>query len=71
MVSGMNRPPTSADQLPSRPPRGRDAHDVLDAAVIVIDAEDFKRSQKDPRVHDLFERGRALHADLEAKNAHF
>jgi hypothetical protein len=41
------------------------------AAVIVIDVEDFKRSQKDPRVHDLFDRGRALHADLEAKNANF
>jgi hypothetical protein len=38
---------------------------VLDQAVIVIDAEDFERSQKDPRVHDLFKRGQALHAELE------
>lgn len=70
MVSGMDRPPTSADQLSSRSLRGRGAHDVPAAAVIVIDAEDFERSQKDPRVHDLFDRGRALHADLEARASH-
>ena len=46
-------------------------HDVLDEAVVVIDAEAFERSQKDPRVHKLFERGKALHAELDAKNANF
>jgi hypothetical protein len=46
-------------------------HDVLDEAVIVIDAEDFEHSQKDPRVRDLFTRGQALHAELAAKNANF
>ncbi len=46
-------------------------HDVLDEAVIVIDAEAFERSQNDPRVQDLFNRGQALHAELDAKNANF
>jgi hypothetical protein len=46
-------------------------HDVLDQAVVVIDVEDLERSQKDPRVHELFKRGQALHAELEAKNANF
>jgi hypothetical protein len=44
---------------------------VVAEAVIVIDAEDFERSQKDPRVHDLFKRGQTLHAELDAKNANF
>ena len=46
-------------------------HDVLDQAVVVIDAEDLERSQKDPRVHELFKRGQALYAELDAKNANF
>lgn len=46
-------------------------HDVLEEAVIVIDAEAFERSQKDPRVKDLFKRGKALHSELDAKNANF
>ena len=37
-------------------------HEVLDEAVIVIAAEAFERSQKDPRVQDLFKGGQALHA---------
>lgn len=46
-------------------------HGVLDEAVVVIDAEAFERSKKDPRVHELFKRGEALHAELDAKNANF
>jgi hypothetical protein len=46
-------------------------HDVLDRAVVVIDAEAFERSQKDPRVYELFKRGQALHAELDAKDANF
>jgi len=46
-------------------------HDALDEAVIVIDAAAFERSQKDPRVKDLFKQGQALHAKLAAKNANF
>ncbi len=46
-------------------------HDVLDEAVIVIDADEFERSRSDPRVQELFRRGQALVADLEAKNANF
>jgi len=46
-------------------------HDVLDEAVVVIDAEDFERSRKDPRIRELFKRGQALHAELDAKNANF
>ncbi len=46
-------------------------HDVLDEAVIVIDAEDFERSQKDPRIRELFNRGQALHAELDSQNANF
>lgn len=44
-------------------------HDVLDQAVIVIDEKDFERSLKDPRAHELFRRGQALHAELDAENA--
>jgi len=46
-------------------------HDVLDEAVIVIDTEAFERSQKDPRIRELFKRGQALHAELGSKNANF
>ena len=47
-------------------------HDVLDEAVVVIDAKAFERSQKDPRGRkDLFKQGQALHAKLAAKNANF
>jgi hypothetical protein len=46
-------------------------HEVLDEAVIVIDAKALERSQKDPRVKDLFKQGQALHAKLAAKNANF
>jgi hypothetical protein len=44
-------------------------HDVLDQAVVVIDAEDLERSRRDPRVRELFEQGRALHAELDAEGA--
>jgi hypothetical protein len=46
-------------------------HEALDQAVIVIDADAFERSQKDPRVKDLFKGGQALHAQLNAKKASF
>jgi hypothetical protein len=46
-------------------------HDVLDQAVIVIDAEDLERSRRDPRVHELFERGQALQAELDAEGANY
>jgi hypothetical protein len=46
-------------------------HDVLDEAVIVINTEDFERSQKDPRIRELFKRGQALHAELDSQNANF
>jgi hypothetical protein len=46
-------------------------HEALDEAVIVIDAEAFERSQKDPRVKSLFKGGQVLHAELNAKKANF
>lgn len=49
----------------------RKLHDVLDQAVIVIDEKDFERSLKDPRARELFKRGEALHAQLDAENANF
>jgi hypothetical protein len=47
----------------------RKLHDALDQAVIVIDEKDFERSLKDPRARELFKRGEALHAELDAENA--
>lgn len=44
-------------------------HDVLDEAVIVIDEDELEASRRDPRVHALFEQGRALVAELEAEGA--
>jgi hypothetical protein len=44
-------------------------HDALDEAVVVIDEHELERSRSDPRVHDLFERGRALVAELEVEGA--
>jgi len=44
-------------------------HDVLDQAVIVIDEQELERSRRDPRVHELFEQGRALVAELESEGA--
>lgn len=44
-------------------------HDVLDQAVIVIEERELERSRCDPRVHELFEQGRALVAELEAEGA--
>jgi len=35
----------------------------------VIDAEDLERSRRDPRVHELFAQGKALHAELDAEGA--
>jgi hypothetical protein len=43
--------------------------DALIEAVIVIDERDLERSRSDPRVHDLFEQGRALVAELEVEAA--
>jgi len=44
-------------------------HDALDEAVIVIDEGELESSRRDPRVHALFEQGRALVAELEAEGA--
>jgi hypothetical protein len=44
-------------------------HEVLDQAVVVIDEDDLEHSRRDPRVHELFEQGRALVAELEAEGA--
>ena len=44
-------------------------HDALDEAVIVIDEDELEASRRDPRVHALFEQGRALVAELEAEGA--
>jgi hypothetical protein len=44
-------------------------HDALDEAVIVIDEDELEASRRDPRVHALFEEGRALVAELEAEGA--
>jgi len=44
-------------------------HHALDEAVIVIDEAELEASRRDPRVHALFEEGRALVAELEAEGA--
>jgi hypothetical protein len=46
-------------------------HDVLDQAVIVIDAEDLERSRRDPRVREFHESAQKLHAELEAEDADY
>lgn len=46
-------------------------HDVLDQAVIVIDAEDLERSRRDPRVRALHESAEALLVELEAEGAEY
>jgi hypothetical protein len=46
-------------------------HDVLDQAVIVIDAKDLERSRRDPRVRELHESAAALLAELEAEGADY
>ena len=75
LMSKVSREQAAANALASvRAPRivaGEPLTDLLDESIVVIDAEDFERSQKDSRVHDLFERGQALHEELEAKNANF
>jgi hypothetical protein len=43
--------------------------DALEEAVVVIDADDYDRSRRDPRVRKLFEGGEQLLAELEAKGA--
>jgi hypothetical protein len=46
-------------------------HDVLDQAVIVIDAEDLERSRRDLRVREFHESARKLHAELETEGADY
>jgi uncharacterized protein YehS (DUF1456 family) len=46
-------------------------HEVLDQAVIVIDAEDLERSRRDPRVREFHECAEALLVELEAEGADY
>jgi hypothetical protein len=46
-------------------------HDVLDQAVLVIDAKDLERSRRDPRVRALHESAANLLAELEAEGADY
>jgi hypothetical protein len=46
-------------------------HDVLDQAVLVIDAEEFERSRRDPRVQALHESAERLLVELESEGAEF
>lgn len=46
-------------------------HDALDDAVVVIDEQELAESRQDPRVHELFARGDALFAELDAERANF
>jgi hypothetical protein len=50
-------------------PDEKTLRDALEAACVVIDAEDFERSRRDPRVRELFDGGEALLAELEAMGA--
>lgn len=45
--------------------------DALDDAVVVIDEQELEESRRDPRVHELFARGDALLAELDAERANF
>ncbi len=44
---------------------------TTDDALIVIAEHDFQQSLQDPRVHELFARGEALLAELDAEHAGF
>ncbi|HEY8304224.1 MAG TPA: hypothetical protein VIG42_06515 [Solirubrobacteraceae bacterium] len=46
-------------------------HDVLDRAVIVIDAEDLEHSREDPRVRAFHQSADELLAELEAEGAEY
>jgi hypothetical protein len=62
-VSDPDAPPLDPDALIGALERHKvdkdKLHEALDQAVIVIDADAFERSQKDPRVKDLFKGGQA------------
>lgn len=40
---------------------------ALADAVVVIDEQELEESRSDPRVHELFARGEALHAELDGE----
>lgn len=42
---------------------------VLADAIVVIDEQELEESRRDPRVHELFARGEALHAELDGERA--
>ncbi len=44
---------------------------ATDDVLIVIAEHDFQQSLQDPRVHELFARGEALLAELDAEHAGF
>jgi hypothetical protein len=46
-------------------------HDVLDQAVIVIDAEELERSRQDPRVLAFHQSADRLLSELEAEGAEY
>lgn len=46
-------------------------HDVLDQAVVVIDAEDLERSRRDPRVRAFHESAEQLLVELEAEGSEY
>jgi hypothetical protein len=46
-------------------------HDVLDQAVVVIDAEDLERSRRDPRVRAFHESAEKLLLELEAEGVEY
>lgn len=46
-------------------------HDVLDQAVVVIDAEDLERSRRDPRVRAFHETAEQLLVELEAEGVEY
>lgn len=46
-------------------------HDVLDQAVIVIDADDLERSRRDPRACAFYESAEELLVELESEGAEY
>jgi hypothetical protein len=46
-------------------------HEVLDQAVLVIDAKDLERSRQDPRVRAFHESAEELRAELETEGADY
>ena len=46
-------------------------HDVLDQAIVVIDAEDLERSRRDPRVRAFHDSAEQLLVELEAEGVEY